>query len=44
MIKLDRLDYELEIIDILDEACNRLNSEEFEKLITRVVEVVNYYE
>lgn len=41
---MDRLDYELKIIDILDEACSKLNSEEFEKLITRVAEAVNYYE
>lgn len=41
---MDRLDYELEIIDIIDEACSKLNSEEFETFLRRVTEVINYYE
>ena len=41
---MDRLDYELKIIDLLDEACSKLNSEEFETLLIRVAEAINYYE
>lgn len=41
---MDRLDYESEIIDILDEACSKLNSKEFETFLIRVTEVINYYE
>ena len=33
---MDRLDYELKIIDILDDACGELDSEEFETLLTRI--------
>lgn len=40
---MDRLDYELEIIDILDDACGELSSEEFETLLRRSEEVINYY-
>lgn len=40
---MDRLDYESEIIDILNEACSKLNSQEFEALLTRVEELVNFY-
>ena len=40
---MDRLDYELEIIDILDNACSELNSEEFETLLTRTEKVIIYY-
>lgn len=40
---MDRLDYELKIIDILDDACGELRSEEFETLLTRIEEVINYY-
>lgn len=40
---MDRLDYESEIIDILNEACSKLNSQEFETLLSRVEEVVNFY-
>ena len=40
---MDRLDYELKIIEILDNACGELNSEEFETLLTRIEEVINYY-
>lgn len=40
---MDRLDYESEIIDILNEACSKLNSQEFETLLTRVEEVLNFY-
>lgn len=40
---MDRLDYESEVIDILNEACSELNSQEFETLLTRVEEVINYY-
>ena len=40
---MDRLDYELKIIDILDNARSELNSEEFETLLTRIEEVINYY-
>ena len=40
---MDRLDYESEIIDILNEACSELNSQEFETLLTRVEEILNFY-
>ena len=40
---MDRLDYELKIIDILDGACGELDSEEFETLLTRIEEGLNYY-
>ena len=40
---MDRLDYELKIIDILDNARSELNSEECETLLTRIEEVLNYY-
>ena len=40
---MDRLDYESEVIDILHEACSELNSQEFETLLTRVEEVLNFY-
>lgn len=40
---MDRLDYELEIVSLLEEACSKLNSKEFETLITRVLKVINYY-
>jgi hypothetical protein len=40
---MDRLDYESEIIDILNEACSKLNSQEFETLLTRVEELLNFY-
>lgn len=41
---MNRLDYELKITDLLDEACSKLNPEEFETLLTRLIEVINYYE
>lgn len=41
---MERLDYELKIIDILDEACSKLNSKEFETLLARVEDAVNDYE
>lgn len=40
---MDRLDYELKVIEILDDACGELDSEEFETLLTRIEEVINYY-
>lgn len=40
---MDRLEYELLIIDILDNACSELNWEEFDTLLTRIEEVINYY-
>lgn len=40
---MDRLDYELEIVDLLVEAHIELNSEEFEKLLTRIENVLIYY-
>ena len=40
---MDRLDYEIEIIDLLGNACSELDSEEFEALLTRIEEVINYY-
>ena len=40
---MDRLDYESEIIDILDEACSKLNSKEFETLLTIVESILYYY-
>lgn len=39
---MDRLDYELKIIEILDNACAELDSEEFEILLSRIEEVINY--
>lgn len=41
---MDRLDYELKIIDLLDEAFSKLNLEDFVTLLIRVGEVINYYE
>lgn len=40
---MDRLDYESEINDILNEACSKLNSQEFETLLTRVEWILYYY-
>lgn len=40
---MDRLDYESEVIDILNEACSELNSQEFETLLTRVEWILYYY-
>ena len=40
---MDRLDYELEIVDLLGNACSELSSEEFETLLTRIEKVINYY-
>ena len=40
---MGRLDYELKVIEILDDACGELDSEEFETLLTRIEEVINYY-
>lgn len=40
---MDRLDYELKIIDLLVDAHIELNSEEFETLLTRIEEVINFY-
>lgn len=40
---MDRLDYELEIVNLLVEAHIDLNSEEFETLLRRIEGVINYY-
>ena len=40
---MDRLDNESEVIDILNEACSELNSQEFETLLTRVEWILYYY-
>ena len=40
---MDRLDYESEVIDILNEAYSELNSQEFETLLTRVEWILYYY-
>ena len=40
---MDRLDYELKIIDLLVEAHIYLRVQEFETLLTRIEEVLNYY-
>lgn len=40
---MDTLDYELKVIEILDNACGELELEEFETLLTRIEEVINYY-
>lgn len=40
---MDRLDYESEIINILNEASSKLNSQEFETLLTRVEWILYYY-
>ena len=40
---MDRLDCESEVIDILNEACSELNSQEFETLLTRVEWILYYY-
>jgi hypothetical protein len=39
---LDRIDYEFKIIDLLVEARFELSSEEYETLLTRIEEAVNY--
>ena len=39
---MDRLDYEIKIIDLLIEARFELSSEEYVVLLTRIEEAVNY--
>lgn len=41
---MNRLDYEQKITDLLDEACSKLSSAEFDKLLNRVEETINNYE
>ena len=37
---MSRLDFELKVIDILDDACSNLSSQEFDKLLERIKEIV----
>ena len=41
---MDRLDYELEIENLLEEACVKLPDHEFEKLLDRIREAIEDYE
>ena len=41
---MDGLDYELNIVDMLDEACGKLSDREFQKLLDRVREAIEDYE
>lgn len=41
---MDRLDYELAISNLLEEACSKLNSKDFEKLLSRLEEAIKDYE
>lgn len=40
---MNRLDFELEIVDILDDACSNLSAQEFDKLLERIKETVEGY-
>ena len=41
---MSRLDFELKVIDILDDACSNLSSQEFDKLLERIKEAIGDYE
>lgn len=40
---MSRLDFELKIIDILDDACSNLSAQEFDKLLERIKEIIKNY-
>ncbi|WP_287550359.1 hypothetical protein [Clostridium sp.] len=41
---MSRLDFELKIVDLLDEANSKLRSEDFDKLLVNLKEIVEDYE
>ena len=41
---MSRLDFELKIADILDDACSNLSAQEFDKLLERIKETIEVYE
>ena len=41
---MSRLDFELKVIDILDDACSNLSGQEFDKLLERIKETIEDYE
>lgn len=41
---MDRLSFELKIVDLLDDACSELSARDFEVLLERIKEVVENYE
>lgn len=41
---MSRLDFELKIIDILDDAGSDLSAQEFDKLLERIKEAIEDYE
>ena len=41
---MSRLDFELKIIDALDDACSNLSAQEFNKLLERIKEAIEDYE
>jgi len=41
---MSRLDFELKIVDLLDEANSQLKSEDFDKLLVNLKEIVEEYE
>lgn len=40
---MSRLDFELKIVDLLDEANSKLRSEDFDKLLVNLKEIVEDY-
>lgn len=41
---MSRLDFELKIVDLLDEANSKLRSEDFDKLLVNLKEIIEDYE
>lgn len=41
---MSRLDFELKVVDLLDEASGELKSEDFDKLLVNLKEIVEDYE
>ena len=41
---MSRLDFELKIVDLLDEANSKLRSEDFDKLLVNMKEIIEDYE
>lgn len=41
---MNRLEFELKIADILDDACSNLSAQEFDKLLERIKETIEDYE
>lgn len=41
---MNRLEFELNIIYALDDACNNLSTQEFDKLLERIKETIEDYE